>query len=400
MEKLWVDKYKPKSVKEIVGQTSALNEILRWLNSWKPGKALALIGPPGVGKTLIPEVIANEKNWLLTQINASDQRDASTIESKLLEAVKEKPIFHKGKLILIDEVDGITVNDRGGINAIIKVIKESKFPIILTANDIYLPKLQPLRQYATIIKLSKIDTRTIEKRLREICENEDIKVEEDVLRTLARWSSGDLRSAITDLQMLCEGKKEITQKDFESIGYRERENNIFNVLPLIFRSKNINAAKMAIENCDKDPDEIFWWIEANLPQEFEDKEALAKAYDLLSKIDLFRQKVSIQQNWRFKLYMTELMASFSFVGEPSHKFIKYSSPDRFYALIYAKTERAEMKQIYEKIGKYTHCSEKQVKNFYMPYLKLIISDKTNREEEAKGGIELTKEEVELILSKK
>lgn len=397
---LWTEKYKPKKISEIVGQDKVIKEVIRWLNEWKPGKALLLTGPPGVGKTLIAETISREYGWLLIQLNASDERNAEAIEKQLTEATKEKPLFYKGKLILIDEVDGITANDRGGVNAIIKIVKTSKFPVLLIANDPYSQKLQPLRAYAQIVKLSRIDTRTIEKRLKEICEKEGVKVEGNLLRDLARWSSGDLRSAINDLQMLCQDKKEIKESDLEALGFREREVSIYNILPTIFRSKNINAVMKALENCEKDPDEVFWWVESNIPYEFTNREVLAKAFDILSKADIFRQKVSEQQNWRFKMYMSEMMAGISLVGESSHHFVKYVPPDRFSILSKLKSQRAKMAEIYEKLARYTHSNEKVVKNYYLPYIKVMLSSKKKSElkGETKEGMDLTKEEIDLITS--
>ncbi len=393
---LWTEKYKPNSTKGILSQGKVVQEVIKWVETWRPGdRALLLYGPPGTGKTLIPEVIAKERNWFLMQINASDERNANSIDLALSEVSKNIPLFHSGKLILIDEVDGISSSDRGGIKSIIKIIKESRFPVILTANNPYIPKLHPLRNYCKFVKLSRVNTLSIEKKLREICGEEGIKAEGSILKSLARWSSGDVRSAITDLQMVCEGKKEISEKDLEALGYRERETSVFSILPTIFRSRNIKAAKNAMQNCDKDPDEIFWWVENNLPYEFTDPASLASAYQILSKADLFRQRVLRQQNWRFKLFMIDTLAGISFAGEPSRSFIQYKSPDRFIVLSRLKKRRSEMAGVFAKLSAYTHSSEKVIKNYYLPYLKIILSQKKKDDRE---GIELGEEEVRLILN--
>lgn len=393
---LWTEKYKPKETGEILGQGSAVSEVLRWLETWRPGeKALMLYGPPGTGKTLIAEVLAKEKKWFLMQINASDERNSQSIDSALSEVSKNTSLFHSGKIILIDEVDGISASDRGGVKAIINIIKESRFPVIITANNPYIPKLQTLRNYCRLVKLSRVNIRSIEKKLREICEREGVKTKDEVIKNLARWSSGDLRSAITDLQTLCQGREEITEKDLESLGYRERETNIFSILPTIFRSKNLNASRNAIHNCDKDPDEIFWWVENNLPQEFEHPDSLAKAFDTLSKADIFRQRVLSQQNWRFKGLMIDMLAGISFAGESSKRFIPYKSPDRFIRLANLKRRKAMMSGLYKKIGLYTHASGKIVHNCYLPILKIVLKKKKKPDKE---GVELGEEEIKLILN--
>ena len=111
---LWTHKYKPGKMSEILSQGTAVSEALRFVETWKPGKALFLYGPPGTGKTLIPEVIAKEKKWMLLQVNASDKRNSEAIEESLTEGSKNTSLFHSSKIILIDEVDGLSSGDRGG----------------------------------------------------------------------------------------------------------------------------------------------------------------------------------------------------------------------------------------------------------------------------------------------
>ena len=392
---LWVNKYKPKSAKEILSQGSALSETEAWLSSWKPGKALLIAGPPGTGKTLIAETVASERGWMFMQVNASDERNSEAVEKTLTEVSRNQPLFHKGKIILIDEVDSLSSGDRGGIKAIVRIMKESRFPVIVTANDPYIHKLQPLRSYAKIVKLSKVDVRSVEKRLREICEAEKIKVGDGVLKSLARWSAGDLRSAINDLQMMCEGRKEISESDFEALGFRERESNVFSVLPIVFRSKNIIAAKNAINTCDKDADDVFWWIENNIPFEFTDPEALSNALDMLSKADIFRQRVHRQQYWRFKAHMVDMLAGISLAGEATHQYVQYRPPEKFALLAKLRFRNAEMGKIYEKLSAYTHSPKRLVRNEYLPFLKIILR---RNPKSASGGVELTDDEAKAIVS--
>lgn len=392
---LWTHKYRPGKLGEIISQDSAVSEALRFVETWKPGKALFLYGPSGTGKTLIPELIAKEKNWMLLQINASDKRNSEAIEESLKEGSMNTSLFHSGKLILIDEVDGLSSGDRGGIPAIVKIIKNSKFPIVVTAHDAGKRKLRPLKMKSKLVRLGRLDARSIEKRLGEICRKEGIAAEEEVLRNLSRWSSGDMRSAITDLQMLCEGKDKVTERDFESLGFRERGTDLMTILPTLFRSGNIRAAKKVIQDCDKDPDEIFLWVENNLHREFRDPASLARAFDILSKADIFRQRVIKDQNWRFKYFMIEMLSGISLAGKASDGPAVYRPPDRFMMLARLKMKNAKMGELYGKLIKYTHSSKKVVKNQYVPYLKLIAARKGMKD--SPEGLELTGEERDLLL---
>jgi replication factor C large subunit len=136
-------------------------------------------------------------------------------------------------------------------------------------------------------------------------------------------------------------------------------------------------------------------VENNLHREFADPDSLAKAFDILSRADLFRQRVSEQQNWRFKLYMIDTLAGISLAGEPSASFTQYRPPERFAMLYRLKRKGAEMSSLFGKLVPYTHSSVKVIKNHYLPYLKIILSGK---KKDDGGGIELNEEEVKLILN--
>jgi len=330
------------------------------LKRWKPGKALLLYGPTGIGKTLIASAIANEKNMRLLEINASDNRTASSIKKNLEPATKDGSLS-KNRLILIDEIDGLSSADRGGASEIKRMIKESKFPIILTANNAYDPKLRILRSYCELIKLKRIPVNLIEKRLREICKKERLKIDSFTIREIAINSNGDIRSAINDLEIA-------------SIGYREREKNIFDVLRIIFQGKDLKTVLKSINQCDKDIDEIIWWVEQNICTEFKDIEEVAKAFDILSKADLFRSKIIINRNYRFKGYMKNLIAGIALVRKkPYYKFNLYKPPDRLIILGRTKMVRYKRDEIYENLGNFLHCSKRKVKE-QLPYLKIIMKE--------------------------
>jgi replication factor C large subunit len=370
---LWVDKYKPERVEDVAGHNKAIGEMQEWLHDWKPGKAMLIYGPPGIGKTLIVEVLARQRSYLLVQMNASDERSQKSIDSFLGSSGGSQTLFHKGKFMLIDEVDGISSRDRGAANSIVKVIKESKSPVFLIANDPWIPKLRPLRQYCTLMKLNKLPSPSVEKRLREIAVSESIAADPDVLRNLARWSQGDMRSAITDLQVLCHGRKRITEKELETLGFREREAGIFNILPTIFHSGSMSASTRAINNADLDPDEIMLWVENNISQEMSGVE-LAQGYDVLSRADLFRSWIRIQQNWRFKRFMVDMISGISLFRTGKHGFISYKPPQKLIQMSRTKIRRATMDAVSRDVGKFTHSSVRRVRRDYLPFLKIILNN--------------------------
>lgn len=389
---LWADKYKPGNLERIVGQKKAILEATEWLRKWKPGKALFFHGPSGVGKGLVVETLAKEREFSLMQLNASDERNPEKI-GNFMQTTRTRALFSKGKIILIDEVDGISGRERGGVGAVVKLIKGSMFPVFIIANDPWAAKLRPLRPYCQLVKFSRIPSPSVAKRLREILEKEGVKAEQDVLKSLARWSQGDLRSAINDLQVISYGKAELKAKDLETLGYRERKSSVFNVLPAIFYSKNMLASRNAIRGADKDPDEIFWWTETNLHHQFKNPEDLADAFETLSKADLFRSLVSKQQNWRFKGFMIDMLSGISLAGKAErHGFVPFQPPDRLIRLGRSKAKRALMNSLCRKLGREFHCSSRIVRRDYLPYLRILLK----KQKGLAVQLGLEKEEVKAI----
>jgi replication factor C large subunit len=391
MVEMWTEKYAPESPEGIVGQGKAVSEAMNWMSGWRKGKALFLHGPPGSGKTLLAEAIAKQGGLELIRMNASDRRTADGIDSLLSDTSRTRSMFHVGKLILIDEIDGISGrSDRGGIPSIIRIIKDSSFPVIVIANDAWSTKLSPLRKVSSLVKFSKVMTPSIEKRLKEICKEEGIAFDDAAIKSLARWSQGDMRSAIFDLQIVSMGRKSLTSADMEGLGFRERESNVFSMLPTIFNSGNISASRKLIRESDRDPDEILLWIESNIHQVFRDSDSLAKAYDVLSRADIFRSRVHIQQNWRFKGIMSDMMAGISLSGTPAGGYVPYQQPQRIMMLSRSRSRREAMRNAASRVGEHAHCSRKIAIRDYFPYMRIMMRKKWE------GGLGLEPEEMKAI----
>ena len=105
---MWVEKYRPKKVSELVGNEECMEHFVRWLSTWRPGRRPALLlGPPGVGKTTLVHAAAAELNYQLIELNASDIRTKEKLERKLGPSLTSQTIFREKLLIFLDEIDEI-----------------------------------------------------------------------------------------------------------------------------------------------------------------------------------------------------------------------------------------------------------------------------------------------------
>jgi len=109
----WTIKYKPKTSKDVAGNKPAIEKLRDWIESWNKGRpskaAVLLYGPAGVGKTSVTEALARERGWDLVEINASDKRSGDILAKVAGLASTQSTLFSKGRLILLDEVDGINL---------------------------------------------------------------------------------------------------------------------------------------------------------------------------------------------------------------------------------------------------------------------------------------------------
>ncbi len=397
---LWADKYKPKSLEDFAGQKKQIEMLKRWYNGWSYGdKALFLHGPPGSGKTTSVYALANDKNLELFELNASDDRNKHQIESLAGSASKQMSLTNRNKIILIDEVDGLSGNkDRGGVSAIIKTVKESKFPVVLTANDPYESKLRSMRRYCEMVDFGKVHLSSMTAFLSKICSEEGVEAERSVLKRIARKNAGDMRSAINDLEAIGRGQDSILKEDLEALGFRSREKEIFEVLKVIFKTRTAKTAKNLAGDSDKDPDELFWWIEQNIPKEYKKQEDVAKAFDEMSKASLFKARIRRRQNWSLMKYYIGLMSAGVALAkdEKYSGFTRYQPPQRLKRYGRSKASRRMMDEIYGKIGNELHVSPSTMKLEYIPLFKWLIRNKGDVEEELGDLFDLTEKELDCI----
>ena len=269
-----------------------------------------IYGASGTGKTSSVYAIASELGHEVIEVNASDFRNTEQINQKVGNAIKQQSLFARGKIILVDEIDGLSGHeDRGGIQAITKLIEDSAYPIILTATNPFDNKFSSLRSKSNLIEFRQLDYLSVFKILKKICGHEKIKYDEGVLKALSRRAGGDARAAINDLQTLAHEKKELKKESLEELSERNKTDNIMTALNKIFKTTDLKVAISAFDNVEEDLSQQLLWIDENLPKEYTKPEELAKAYEMLSKADVFSRRIRRWQHYRFLVYINALITA-------------------------------------------------------------------------------------------
>ncbi len=392
----WTKKYLPKKLSDIEGHVSVIDELKKFVTNFKKGKALLLYGTSGGGKTSSVYVLAHELGVEIVEINASDTRNAGQINSLVGSATKQASLFFKSKIILVDELDGISGNaDRGGVQAILKLIGSSVFPIIMVANDPFDRKFSGLRKKSVLLEYKTRPYEVIYKYLKKVCKQEKIRFDKDALVTLARRSGGDMRAAINDLQSLAYDKR-LTKKEVEAYGERDQTEKITQALLKVFKTTDIDVALSSFDNVNEDLDKIFLWMDQNLPKEYTKPEDLARGFDELSRADVFKGRIMRWQYYRFYVYCYNLLsAGVALAKDEKYKtLIDYKPTSRLLKLWFAKQRNAKKKAIAEKIGDKTHTSTKRALQDTLPYLRPVFKKNKQEAEKISHYLDLDKEQVE------
>ncbi|MEM4605833.1 MAG: replication factor C large subunit [Candidatus Pacearchaeota archaeon] len=385
----WSEKYRPTSYSFVIGQELAIEKVRNFLKNFPKKRAVVLYGPTGVGKTSLAYAIAAETDSEILELNASDFRDKQKISNIIGPASIQTSLYGKNKIILVDEVDGISSSERGGLPELLALIEKTFFPIIMTANEIWDKKFSLLREKTEIVQLKSLDYKSILKIIEDICKKENIAVSRDVLLSIAIKARGDARAAINDLQSLSTIEGEILAREIEE---RNKEQTIFNALHIIFKTAKIDDKIIRIfDEVNMTTDEIFLWIEENIPLEYKDEE-LVKAFDALSRADVFRGRVYRQQHWRFLVYQNFFIGPAIAASKKYNRpgITNYKKPTRILKIWLQNQRNKKKLSICEKYAKFCHISVKQaMKDFLI--IRLILKNEKIREK-----LKLSEEEEDYI----
>ncbi len=394
----WAEKYRPQSLREIVGNKKAVQDLRTWAEKWLSGvpekRAVILHGPAGVGKTSTAHALARDLGWEVIELNASDQRTAGVIEKVAGSAASMNTLFGGKRLIILDEADNLHgTADRGGMRAIAGIIKSALQPIVLIANDIY--GLTPtIRNLCLEIKFGSVQSRSIVPALKKVCESEGIPCSLDAIQQIAEDAGGDLRSAINDLQASASGRNTLEVEDIRTSG-RDVKENIFKAMQRIFKSTDCKKALEAARGLDESPEDLVHWIDENLPVQYASKDGdlgdIRNGFGYLSRADLYLGRVKKRQNYGMWRYASMLMVCGAAISKtkPYPGFIKYQSPSLWKRMGQIRSKRDLRDNIASKVGEHSFESMRYSRNNLLDiYSRMLKDEESAIEVTASLGLEL------------
>lgn len=389
----WAEKYRARTISDLIISGENLKTIIGWLNRWRSGdvdkKAIILYGPPGTGKTTALSVIGKEMGLQVIEMNASERRNAdhmkmtATMGALYRDISDEKPNRNgPDRLILIDEADNIfegrsaeNGGDTGGIKALSEAIEETRNPIALTMNEFY--DFRRKNSAMAIVNNSiEVDFRPYRKkktneynefrrkmraRIDQILKEEGVEIPESFVIDVMNADEPDIRSILNDLESLryASGSEETGFKIYS----RDAPKNIYNIMDKTFRSVNYDDILYSLRDKDFETEDYLMWIDQNLPDMETDHTMLYRSYDVLALADLYVARVYRKQHYAFKNYAEEMAAGVSFflARENSH-YVKFQFPDYIRMRGRIKNAGAGRKGAERKLARLNHVSESRIKD--------------------------------------
>ena len=198
----WVEKYRPQTLDDVVGQKHIVSRLKQYVEEGSMPN-LMFTGPAGVGKTtsalaLVKSILGEYWRQNFLELNASDARGIETVRTNIKNFCRLKPVGAPFRIIFLDEVDNMTKDAQHALRREMEMYTKTA-SFILSCN--YSSKIiDPIQSRCAIFRFTPIKAEEIADRLKYIAEAEGCQYEDEAITTIVNFAEGDMRKSVNMLQ--------------------------------------------------------------------------------------------------------------------------------------------------------------------------------------------------------
>ena len=253
LKQLWVDKYRPKTIDELV-LSNDLKKFFKDQIATNNIVNACFSGPAGIGKSTICQVICNEINAVKLFIPCAVEGNVATAQGKLREFCDSMPFESRLKIVILDEVDASSATQDSSFQKSLRnLIEEAQGDTRFLLNCNFIEKvLDPIKSRCPIVNL-KFDKKDLLIRLKHILDSENISYTRDSLKAFIESAFKlypDIRRIVNYLQSSCASGSLIVNEN--AIDDSEKEEFLKQLVNQISTTNNlINVRQFYLSNKDK-----------------------------------------------------------------------------------------------------------------------------------------------------
>ncbi|MDQ3882933.1 MAG: AAA family ATPase [Thermoproteota archaeon] len=381
---MWSEKYRPKTVQEMVGNEEARLAVIKWLAGWVSGsRPLLLLGPPGTGKTTLVHTLSRQLDYDVVEMNASDIRNREALQARITPVFQNTAnLIGKKLMLFLDEVDGISGReDTGGLDILINLIKEPTVPVIMAANKKSF-KIVKLAKACKIVEFSPVPSRLLLLLIDHVLQSEGVKLGSGEKRSIIDNSRGDIRSLLNSAQSQAAGYSTVSNRDMVDV-------DIVDAIDGYFEADSLDQAIQFVIRADASyPDPRYRLISpeerrkdmlsalfSSIASSHIEQHDLALLLDVLSRADMIVGRANASRQWHLLKYVNGLIATglYEKSRKKSIKYHQYSMPWPMMGPIFARSQST--RKILDELAPTLHMSRSSAGLFVLPYFIRAMMDK-------------------------
>jgi len=212
-ELMWIEKYRPKILDDVINQRETITGIKALLKTPATMPHLLFAGPPGTGKSTVALCIARQLmgegfRKLVLELNASDERGIGVVRERIKgfsQIIQSAPSGVQFGLVILDESDEMTKDAQTALRRIMETASRTcRFILICNYQS---GIIEPIQSRCSVFRFKQLDETEASVYLDRICKAEKIQANSDALTRIVELSDGDLRRAINFLQVAATSSK-------------------------------------------------------------------------------------------------------------------------------------------------------------------------------------------------